>query len=423
MSGPPRRKVFARTALPGNVPGRDGPAMFLLEPMDAWFFRDGRPFDATDPAQMPMASLFPPMPQTAIGAVRAALAMTLGWDGRANWSGQKNITDVVGSDDCLGKLEGASVSLARIVDQAPTGNRQTGPALEPLFAAPPLLFGDLPDDDSVLPKRTVRLGLSGVRRCDLGAVRLPVLREPEKDRGCKPLAGKYWLTSAGMAEFLRGQKPNATEGHLVPASLIHKMEARTGLQIDHGTRTAVPGMLYRVGYVRPRSDLKFRVGIAVGVKSIPGTLRAGFPRPGPFGGEGRMAWITMEDRAAPALPASGNVAPDRKSRKIRYTVTLATPADLGQEWPKPGAKLCGLPGAIVSACIDKALSVSGWISRGKERRPRQSRAMIPAGSTWFLEAPGQEEREIRDAHGSAIGAQTQRGYGRILIGTWSEQAG
>jgi CRISPR-associated protein Cmr3 len=414
--------------------------LFLLEPMDAWFFRDGRPFDATDPAQMPLSSLFPPMPQTAIGAVRAALALALGWDGRTDWSGNSGIQNAAGSGDAkLGVLTGALMSLVRIKEQPQR-------TIEPLFAPPPLLFGELPDGDEdpsqqgALPKRIVRLGLGPPRRCDLGdAVRLPLLADT--DRECKPLAGKYLLTTAGMTAFLQGGKPQPSDNHLVAISNVFESETRTGLAIDPVKRTAVPGMLYRISHARPCSGLRisaavprrsrataaaggFRIGIAVNTATPPGKVAAAFPMPVPFGGEGRMAWISLYS-PPPGLPSAGKPAPDRKTRSIRYSVILATPADLGDSWPGPGASLPGLPGRICSACIDKASPVSGWIGFGAEHRPRDSRAMIPAGATWFLEVPANDRdgNAIAKAHGAAIGGRTEWGYGRILIGTWNEQGG
>jgi CRISPR-associated protein Cmr3 len=391
--------------------------IFMLEPMDAWFFGDGRPFDATDPAQTSMSSLFPPMPQTVIGAVRAALALGLGWDGRSDWSGDRKIVDIVGSgDQQLGALTGAAVVLVRV----------GGQSCEPLFAVSHALLGRPPEQDPSKRWKLVRLRPRATRpeellSSDLGLVRLP---EPSKGEGttaqkCDLLAGKYWLTGSGMSAFLEGGRPD--DADIVPASEIFFRENRVGLALERGKRTAEKGALYRVRYVRPSARPGKRVGIAVILEPREARARgAALPTAIPFGGEGRMAWISTRQSVPPPWPS-----PPRRldgtsvEGKTRYTVTLATPADVGDRWPGPGEPLLGLPGVICSACADRAVSISGWRGFGDDRGPRRSRALVPAGATWFMEASFDDRNRALARHQGAIGKRTEWGYGRIMIGTWN----
>ncbi|UYN93740.1 MAG: hypothetical protein KIT25_17005 [Enhydrobacter sp.] len=388
---------------------------FLLQPWDSWFFRDSRPFDAADPGQMPVPSLFPPMPQTAIGAVRAAIARALGWDGRSDWKREAKIVDAVGTGDKLGKLAGSEVTLVRLVDKA----------IEPLFAAPHPLLGETasgerlwkgsaPANEESLGPTLARLAPGATaRRTDLGPMRLPEL--DRKHRDFKPLAGKYWLTVAGIERFLRGEAPEVTRNSIVALKDVTASEARTGIARDSAAGSAATGMLYRVSYVRPQGGF----AIAVTTPAVPAAVKTGLPKSIPFGGEGRMAWIEMRDPPRSKVSAPRNLARDAARGRLRYTVTLASPAELEAPWPQAGQNLAGLPGEICTACVDRGTSVSGWTGGGGEVGPRVSRATLPAGATWFLEAPAADGQKVLAAHGTAIGACREWGMGRVLIGTWS----
>lgn len=407
-----RRRTHRQTS-PSRASGAaETPVLFLLEPQDSWFFRDGRPFDAGDPAQSAVSSFFPPMPQTAIGAVRTAVALALGWDGRSDWSDKEGISSVVGSGNDLGRLAHADVSLVRI----------RGQAIEPLYAAPHLLFGHGASGgalwgisiDASLKKPLERLRPGASVISDLGTMRLPQL--PPEGRDCQPLGGRYWLTVRGIDACLGGSVPEVHQDSIVAAGDVFHRETRTGLQIDRASRAAKTGMLYRVTHTRPRTGF----AVAVGVAALPSSVVSRLPRAVPFGGEGRMAWLaTHAKRSLQKATAPGELARDPRTDMLRYAVTLASPGDLPAPWPRPGQPLADLPGTICSACFDRALPVSGWIGGGGAFGPRESRATIPAGATWFLEAPAGRKQEILKAHGRAIGDRTAWGYGRILIGTWS----
>ena len=60
----------------------------LLTPIDAWFFRDGRPYNQGESGQTDVRSLFPPFAPTVVGTLRAALAVGQGWNGRESWANE-----------------------------------------------------------------------------------------------------------------------------------------------------------------------------------------------------------------------------------------------------------------------------------------------------------------------------------------------
>lgn len=61
---------------------------FLISPSDTLFLRDGRPFNQDDEGLAEARSIFPPYPDTLVGAFRAAAARRAGWRDDGNWKGR-----------------------------------------------------------------------------------------------------------------------------------------------------------------------------------------------------------------------------------------------------------------------------------------------------------------------------------------------
>jgi len=240
-----------------------------LEPVDTWFFRDGTPFSADDSPQDDVGTLFPPHPATVVGALRAAIALHRGWNGRGHWPPEFNVVLGDGPEH-LGVLSIDGPYLLR--DR------------KPLFRVPRHLLGSR-TSDGWSPRALLRPGPPAV--CDLGeAVRLPELTE-------KPSAGDEaaalktgndeWLTQAGMNDVLRGALPNKDD--VVPSKCLWSAEERIGLERDGSTRGAKEGMLYSTRHVRPRS------GIALGARiaGLPRDWGVPFGELVSLGGESRLA--------------------------------------------------------------------------------------------------------------------------------------
>ena len=382
-------------------------AWYRFEAADVLFFRDGRPFNQGDPAQMAITSLFPPHPTTAVGALRAALARGLGWSGRRRWGKDdsgKDITETLGDG---GELKQAGLQFR--------GPYLVHDVAGPLFPAPALLVRE-----TTGARRLCRLGPGTGRDCDLGtSVRLA---EPKgADGKVKPVTGA-WLTREGMRRVLNGGVPARAEIYLADddendvGERLFAREVRIGLARDAKTRTATQGALYTAGFVRPQAGED--VGLVVGVEGLTNPPPPASPIP--LGGEGRFAWVeSTKSLDLPAAPPPEDFK--RATRKdgvvLLYTVTLITPAHLPDPWPEPGKPLAGLPGRIVCACHERPLMVGGWASRDvtTDWGPRPLKAMLPAGSTWFLEA-----ETLRKLNGKHIGDHQDWGYGQILIGTWQD---
>jgi CRISPR-associated protein Cmr3 len=318
-------------------------------------------------------SVFPPHPPTVVGAVRAALARAMGWPGKT-WDKAKlgDGVDWQAGDGALGPLSFAGPYVLR-----------NG---EPLFPAPLCLVQGKDCDggrlvDWLAPGEPIE--------CDLGTARLPAAPRRIGADGFKT-AERAWLTLDGMKRALKGE--GLDQSHIVKSDEIWQAEARVGVERDLSTRTTkrsepgdgepAKGALYAAAHVRPAKDVAFAVE-AGGLPdvSVDGKLA-------PLGGEGRSAWIEQRDEKI-NLPE----APELESGDdgvLHYTVTLITPADIGEESPGPGDRLAGtggaLPGKVVSACAGRAVAVGGW--NGLATRPLPLRPLVPAGSVFFLGGEG-----------------------------------
>lgn len=361
--------------------------VYAFEPLDTLFFRDAQPFNSGEGGNNIVASLFPPNPPTLVGALRATLARTRGWPG-GDW--RPEIKAVLGDRSSLGML----------------GIR--GPYLlrdgKPLFPAPANLFGK-PHDHAWTNVTLLKPGPSV--DCDLGAsVRLPIPATPAEDL---EFLSEAWLDGNAMSAVLAARAP---DNGMVHSSALWSDEPRTGIARTFETHAVETGALYTSRHVRMRPN----VTLAIGVDGLPNGWM-----PGSLaltGGESRMSWVRKLN-AGIALPSSPALTASQGA--LCYTVILATPALLPSDALKPGNALANLPGRIVSACADHPLKLGGWHELDRESKgPLALRALLPPGTTWFMEARDGDVAQAAKMHGQHIGERPEWGFGQILIGMWKE---
>ena len=366
-----------------------------FEPLDTLFFRDGTPFTAQNAPQEGVGSLFPPHPPTAAGALRAALALCNGWDGRGRWP--ERLHEVLGDGpDRLGALAVEGPLLLR-------GD-------EPLFPAPRHLLG-AGGEGGWTPDALLRPGPAVM--CDLGAaVRLPEAPRAEGEAEVLKPGQGLWLTRAGMEAVLNGALPAA--GELLPGEALWREEARIGLQRDAGTRAAVEGMLYSTRHVRLRRG----VSLGLRVAGVPDGWAWPFGRMVPLGGESRLAACRRWD---------GEVAFDTPLETIadsgRAAVIALSPLDVERDVYGGRQPLADLGGArVVSACLDRPQRIGGWDSHA--RAPLPLRCALPPGSVLFCELPEPERRRVVAAAAAGtirLGARQRWGFGLAALGPWPSQ--
>lgn len=364
---------------------------YALTPQDAWFFRDGRPYNLGEANQAAVPSAFPPPARTLTGALRAALARVNGWSGRGRWKTELNQALGSGPDE-LGELQFMGPFL--IKDKAalwPLPRHLLGRVQE---RWQPVAF--LSPDEGAAPYPT-----------DKGDVRLPrvCLRPGETGNGLK-LAEGAWLSVSALKDVLEGKLPKAND--IYEPKQLWASEFRVGLHRDKTTLTTGEGALYSPSYIR----LRRQVALGVSLARYPNGIQAQVPALFPLGGESRLA--QCEPWGGDPLPAALSVDSFRQDKEgnIRFTVILLTPGSF-RELPLPKAE-------VVSACLGKPQLIGGWNSL--EHKPLALRPFLPAGSVWFCKAAAADFPAILDRHGTWLGEDPVKahGFGQIVIGHWPQ---
>lgn len=359
---------------------------YRIKAVDSWFFRTARPASHGD---VDATSMFPPLPPTVIGALRAAFARALGWSGRGAWN--RELVDQLGDGpDDLGPLSFGPLQLQ--LDEKtlyPMPQHLLGRSLEQRAAAS-TRWPRFEALDYLAPsERPVR--------SDLGNIHVPVpagRHKPTADQ--KPLKSPedFWLTDRGMQSVLAGGLPDPEQ--TIHSSELWSSEYRTGLERDDDTRCAIEGQLYSPVHIR----LKPLVSLTVSVKGAP--KNTCLPPEIPFGGEGRLAEI--KEYQPSLIPTN---EPDGPALLI-----LLGDADLYDEEgvpPRPGDSVTRLAaqgsGTIITACYERPRLVGGWSTL--QHRSLALKPMLRAGSVFWLS----EDAKLPPAR---LGSATAHGYGAYL---------
>lgn len=377
-----------------------------LTPVDAWFFGDGRPYNRMRADQTNVRSLFPPYAPTIVGAVRAAAARKLGWDGRSNWN--DDLKNQLGDGLCLGPLTFRGPMILRKHDEA----------WERLYPAPLHLLGKQQDEGEWQPA-TLLAPEAETSVTDAGAMRMPLKVDGEAEDAKRPTG--IWLTRGAVERVLAGETPDA-DG-CVPSRRLWEHEPRVGLAREHASRRARDGELYSPAYVRLHDGGAAETDageVAVGTE-VRGLDPDALPDCLMLGGESRMA-----DSTTVALPSRPECPAERIRKSGRMTVTAVTPLRLDEpaitDELRPGAELGDAFGPVagarlVSACIGKPEWIGG--RHPKRNEPLPLKPHVAAGSTLFLQLPPDGlPADPSEIHGAKIGRRTAYGFGELLVGTW-----
>lgn len=399
---------------------KDASRLLMLSPIDAWFFRDGRPYNAKESNQTDVMSLFPPPATTLVGAIRAGLARsTKEWDGTSNWATNPKLANVLGKDfNDLGQLSFGGPYLLQERD----GRSDL------LFPMPMHVLGKLMmtegSDEPAWEAQCLLTPDSAKTCCDLGDdVRLPVTSAeratPFEKEGLKEPSSQ-WVTPHGLQRILCGQLPQPAE--VVEVRDLWKHEVRIGLERDAASRTTKEGALYSPRFVR----LKPGVSLVMSITGLPSGWE--IPTLLPLGGENRLADCRGCDVLS--LPdfvrGSADTLVSNATARKEVAVTLLSPLlpedadgrEPGQvETPRPGQPFFGCEGTtVISGCVGKPQTLGGWNSL--ERRPLDLRPVLPAGSVWFVEVEDDEVAAFTKRCQSGFGLKTNYGFGQVALGVW-----
>jgi CRISPR-associated protein Cmr3 len=362
---------------------------YRLEPVDAWYFRDGRPSNRGE-EQSDIESLFPPNASTVVGAFRAALARGKGWDGKSDWNNELIAVLGNGYDD-LGQLSFAGPFLMK--------------GRELLFPMPAHVLGRKNDGPDILfePCDWLEPSADPVT-CDMGRIRLPLRmgmyqteigeKEPSSPEG-------FFINSSGMQKIINGELPLSKECFHI--SQLFCRESRVGIARDANTMACIEGEIYSPVYTR----LKYGISLVMGIAGIPDnwSLPAYFP----LGGESRLA-------------SCESVFPEFSRQQVgeeNSILMLVTPGYFpnGNWWGAgPGEsaeKLASiLSGRVSSAVFDRPSGIGGWDSLKNQSLPM--RPFVTPGAVWWIEGNGSAADSTEGF--IQIGKQTRHGYGIAFLG-------
>lgn len=373
-----------------------------IEPVDAWFFRDGRPSNRGED-QSDITSEFPPNPTTVVGALRAAFARANGWTGSGSWAEESSdLKDVLGDGfDDLGNLMFLGPFLGK--EDEREGEYRRWDILLPLpqHVAGRMVEGRFVPEVLLEPSQELvccDANPSGVR---LPAVPVNYACKSAGDEPKKPPTHPegIFVTSNGFNAIVRGELPNADD--CIPANELYSHESRIGIRRDAETRTTGRGDIYSPRYLR----LKRGVSLVHAVRGIPTGWM--WPTLMPLGGESRLAAIQRLDQA-PEMPTL-------KNGEAALAIAL-TPVRFGTYWwgagpGQPAAALSSeLSGNVICVALARPRLIGGWDF--KTNSPRTLAPFAPAGTVWWL------ENGATDTPGfTHFGLLSEYGYGLIALAT------
>jgi len=389
----------------------------LLEPSDVLFFRDAIPMSA---GQGKGAGCRLPFPTTLHEALRTSLLLANGKipsakqvPGRpskaprkGNWHAESQDTDTYIASKAYCSLQ--TVGPFPCTESEYKGIRFNGI----LFPVPlDVAWEDGPQAQPDAPPSSLRrleLLRESAADCPSRAQTaegfvppcLPVATTPPDKRG--QLHG--WWTASQFAHYLNGESLNTNHRFCpLPTDRLWQPEHRIGVQINPGTFSAEQGQLYASSYLRAHASTHFamlagladpRNGEAAELDSLEWLL---------LGGEQRLARIWRRGDPFDAVPKAPRAPAGDGACLLKWV--LVTPAifahgslpgwcwnptdgkpagqvRLGASARKPHRGALPGPAHLVSWCLGKPLTVSGWDF--VEQRAKPTLLAVPPGSVFYF---------------------------------------
>ncbi len=371
-------------------------SVWLVEPRDPIIFRDGRPFNPTPGARA--KSLPFPYPSTLAGAVRTRAAQD-----------EKGVFDTSRIDELLQiRIRGP------ILVEMDQPDRWYFPA-----PADCLVMQIEGENDEKLGEclwvHPMGKEESEWTNLDDGLELVSIV--PVKKNKPHPNAPRFWKwekLTAWLENPVNVQQPVNLDELGIPGLTA---ESRLHVKIKASEHTAEREMLFETSgleFVTVTEKKSNFYALAVETEA---TLTEGADF---LGGERRVVnWSKGEK-----FPA----CPDEITRRIKKEkacrLLLATPAIFENGYLPRWLETCtaGVTVQVRAAAVPRYQAVSGWDY--KNRRPKASRRLAPAGSVYFLELTGDDaaiEQFVENIwlHNISDADQDQRdGFGLALLGTW-----
>ena len=428
----------------------------VVEPMDTWLFRDGRPFGLTDQAD----TLMTPLPQTVAGMIQTHLMQAFDVEYR-------QCHDLAGQETLL--LDQRALSL--VATRGPWWAKARNGGMDAVYVNAPANLARTRRD--TLDSLRILTPVEDHEKVSPGWAEAYPPRRSQGNMG-DPLwplvceganitvaSESSLLDPIGLRDYLAGKTPNAgnlrplagrpdgseageTRGQLNGNLCFREHRANVAIQPESGTvqrgnlfgsqraRPAREIVLYcEIGLEdhptdKQRKALSERLDVTQR-QALLNRLRDAFES-APllnFGGEGGLARVRALDKPWDWTEATETIAPgDTGDRPSRFYTLLITPALFADPYPwRPGKDG---PGILRAAAVQRLHRVSGWAlafgtSPGRGGGiPRPLRYAAPAGSVYFWEkgkhSPSPAPTGLVQL--SARPEDRAKGWGMALVGQW-----
>ena len=356
-----------------------GTMRLIIEPSDAWLFRDGKPFRAGEDHRA--ASRFPPAPLTLQGVIRSKILL----DSDTDLAQYASRPETTGIHKLIGS---AGPNYGNLRLHGPYLARNNNGAWTRYYPAPADLLCD--KENREFCRLTV--GSTSVKANWPEDALRPLY--PSTDE-TEPVSG--WITAKALDAYLAaGTSPQSEQ--IVRAADIYIAEERIAIGLDRRVRRPRPQLLTEIGMVRLCEGWALDVEVA-------GVPRWDSPGYLGIGGEARAGYYEVLEPDPPPAPLTPLPA--------RFILYFATPTRFENGWQPAdwGQWFNGGTVRLVAAVVNRAERIGGW---GMLQGEKAMRAYVPAGSIYYFECEGNiifNGKPVTDDP-----ADGQIGFGQAFIG-------
>ncbi len=274
-----------------------------IDPLDTLFFRGSEPMMAGENHEV--RTVFPPMPSTIVGALRAAILAQRG--GLIEFLGHEGDDPALAALPLLGNAAKSGFAVAGPLIEAEISDD----AQEIFLPAPAHWFGEENKTKDAMSVCVAKAGLSEAETLGLaGSSPFPLLFESPQTTAMKNLHG-FWANPAAFAAVNHVDCPiplvddlrkvQAGNSVLLRPDALFGREPRTGIALDLAPRRVKKGHLYSTTHVRLMAGARLLVGLSSGLApshlDSEGLLQ--------LGGEQRLSRYRLrQEKVALPIPAT-----------------------------------------------------------------------------------------------------------------------
>ncbi len=385
----------------------------LLEPVDVWLFRDGRPFVAGEAHRA--RSIFPPTPYTLQGAIRAKVLFDASVD-LMEYAHQSSE---------------AARELARRIGAPGRGYGQlriTGPVLARSTNGQVTLYYPVPADMVKIPAEndgettdTVKITATTLQPLgkdfmmeDFSDIRAPALQFLWAPRFHIESVGG-WIAASDFEKYLANSGKDF-QVTIYRNSFFFQTERRVGIQINPDRLTTEEGRIYHADFLRFTPGTSLVVQIA-GIE--PFAPRTGYLQ---LGGEARAAYYTVEQQPLSGWFLNRSVL-NNATFSGRFKMIFLTPAYFRHGWHPEDWSTFFQNASVrcVGAAIPGTQMIGGAVVDDRRRSrnfERTAYRFLPAGSVLFFEADqpiSYNGQPITETPEDSDGDLQHIGFGSVVI--------